>query len=101
MNTFSTLNLGNFPATTSAITIPGMTFPTSGNYTVEALINGQFYLATIASTAGNPVTISNAYQNDATVMARIKLPSADRTNVNNYLNDSAGHIWFQWSNVPA
>ena len=101
MNTFSTLNLGNFPSTTSAITIPGMTFPTSGNYTVEALINGQFYIATIASTAGNPVTISNAYPNDATVMVRIKLPSADRTNVNNYLNDLSGHIWFQWSNVPA
>lgn len=100
MNTFSTINLGNFPANQTGITLPGITFPFTGNYTVQALVNGVFYNASLSGTAGNAIVINNAYPDDATVMVRIKLPSADQTNSQNYINDSAGHIWFQFTNIP-
>ena len=100
MNTYATLNLGNFPASQATIAIPGMTFPLSVNYTVQALINGVLSNVTLAGTSGNPVAIANNYPDDATVMFRIKLPSGSQTNNNNYLNDSAGHIWFQFTNIP-
>ena len=101
MNTYSTLNLGNFPSTQTAITLPAMVFPFSGNFSIEALINGQFYINTLAGTAGNPIVLVNGYANDATVMVRIKLPIANRTDTNSYINDPSGHIWFQWTNIPA
>ena len=101
MNTYSTLNLGNFPSNQTAITLPAMVFPFSGNYGIEALINGQFYINTLAGTAGNPIVLVNGYPNDATVMVRIKLPVANRTDTNFYINDPSGHIWFQWTNIPA
>jgi|688.fasta_scaffold1975738_1 hypothetical protein len=101
MNTYSTLNLGNFPSNQTAITLPAMVFPFSGNFGIEALINGQFYINTLAGTAGNPIVLVNGYPNDATVMVRIKLPVANRIDTNSYINDPSGHIWFQWTNIPA
>jgi hypothetical protein len=100
MNTFSTLNLGNFPANTASIAVTGMTYPTSGNYAVEALIDGKFRTAAITAVMGNTVTIANTYPSDATVFFRVRLPASDRTSSNNYLNDANGHIWFQFTNVP-
>lgn len=100
MNTFSTLNLGNFPANTASISIAGMTYPTSGNYVVEALVDGKFRTASVVAVSGNTVTIANTYPSDATVFFRVKLPVADRTDSYNYLNDANGHIWFQFTNVP-
>jgi len=100
MNTFATLNLGNFASNTASITIPGMTYPTSGIYGVEALVDGKFRNATVTAVMGNAVAIANTYPSDATVFFRIKLPTLDRTNSNNYLNDANGHIWFQFTNIP-
>jgi hypothetical protein len=100
MNTFSTLNLGNFPANTASIVVTGMTYPTSGTYFVEALVDGKFRTASGVVVAGNTVTIANNYPSDATVFFRVRLPVSDRTSSSNYLNDANGHIWFQFTNVP-
>ena len=100
MDTFSTRNLGNYPSNTASIPISGMTFPTSGNYTVQALVDGKIRNATLTGTSGNAVLFANTYPSDATVLVRIKLPVADQTDNNSYLNDPAGHIWFQFTNVP-
>jgi hypothetical protein len=100
MNTYSTLNLGNFPANTSSIALSGITFPYTGNYTVQSLINGVWKNTTLAGVSGNAISIVNNYPDDATVMFRIKLPSGDQTNNNSYINDANGHIWFQFTNIP-
>lgn len=100
MDTFSTRNLGNYPSNTASIPISGMTFPYDGNYTVQALIDGKIRNTTLAGLAVNGVAILNSYPADATVLFRIKLPVANQLNSINYLTDPAGHIWFQFKNVP-
>jgi hypothetical protein len=100
MNTFSTLNLGNFPASQTSIPIPGMVYPNADGYTFEALVNGVFSVQVIVSVLGAQIAIPNNFPDDATVMVRIKIPTANRTLTNTYINDSAGHIWFQFTNIP-
>lgn len=102
MTNLSVLNLGFFPKSQNAtITIAGVTFPTSGTYSVEAYIDGKIVVASLVAVAGNNVAIANTYPSDANVVFRIKLPVADRTVSNNYINTSVGAIWFQFQNVQS
>ena len=102
MNTYATLNLGNFIGNTVAVRLGTLTYPVNGTYAVESIINGQFKSVNITGVAGNPVDVVNAvnYPEDATVMVRVKLPTGSQIASNTYLNDYNGHIWFQWSNIP-
>ncbi len=102
MNTYATLNIGNFPGNTVAVRLGTLTYPVNGTYAVESLINGQFKSVNIVGVAGNSVDIVNAanYPEDATVMVRVKLPSGSQIASNTYLNDYNGHIWFQFTNIP-
>lgn len=100
MNTYATLNLGNFPATQATIPIPGMIYPDAAGYTFEAIVNGVYSSQSVVSVLGNPIVIPNNFPDDATVLVRIKIPSASRTDINSYINDAAGHIWFQFTNIP-
>jgi hypothetical protein len=101
MNTYDTLIIGDIPSTQSTVTVPGMDLPYEGDYTIEALQNGQFVITTLtADDAPIPATIPNIYNQDATVKFRIRLPDNARTNNRNYLNTSTGAIWFQFQNVP-
>ena len=80
MNTYATLNLGNFPGNTTAVRLGTLTYPANGTYAVESLINGQFKSVNITGVAGNTVDIVNAvnYPEDATVMVRVKLPAGNQ-----------------------
>jgi len=102
MNTYATLNLGNFPGNTATIRIGTLTYPANGTYVVESLVNGQFKSVNITGVGGSPVDIVNPanYPEDATVLVRVKLPSGSQTASNTYLNDYNGHIWFQFTNIP-
>lgn len=102
MNNFDTLFLGTFPASTVAVTVPLMVWPTTDDYVVEAIQNGTLSTQTLSVTAGDPVLIPNAgiYNEQTTVKVRIKLPAGDQTLTNSYFNTSNGQIWFQWTNYP-
>jgi hypothetical protein len=100
MNTYATLNLGNFPASQANIPIPGMVYPDADGYTFEAIVNGVYSTQSVTSVLGNQISIPNNFPDDATVMIRIKIPATSRTPLNTYINDPAGHIWFQFTNIP-
>jgi hypothetical protein len=100
MNTYATLNLGNFPASQANIPIPGMVYPDADSYLFEAIVNGVFSVQAVTSVQGAPIQIPNNFPDDATVLVRIKIPPANRTITNTYINDPAGHIWFQYTNIP-
>lgn len=100
MNNFDTLYIGTIPASTTSIALVGLTYPTTGNYTVEALINGQWKISTLAGVQNAAISVPNAgtYPEDATVILRIKL--ATTTSTSNYITTAGGQLWFQWTNLP-
>jgi hypothetical protein len=70
----------------------------TGNYVFEVYQFGSVKTVTVAVTAGNVLILHNTFNESATVLFRIKLPTQGTDT--GYVTTPAGEVMFQFTNIP-